>query len=137
MIITTTENINGYNTEVLGIVSGNTVRARHIGRDILAFLKNIIGGELKEYSELLEDARENARHIGADEIVRLEVEKTVEPPVAVYDPVFSPFLYPHPYRYPYIYPLFYGEYRLIGGGTVYTLKTIAIKYREETDQKQK
>lgn len=92
------------------------------------------GGE----AELLEDAREKARQIGADAIVRLEVEKTVQPPVVVYDPVLSPFLYPYPpYRYPYAYPPFYGEYRLIGGGTVYTLKTVAIKYREEADQKKK
>jgi hypothetical protein len=90
------------------------------------------GGE----AELLEDARLKAREIGADAIVRLEVEKSVQPPVMVYDPIFSPFYYPYPfYRHPYVYPPFYGEYRLIGGGTVYTLKALAIKYEREADQK--
>jgi uncharacterized protein YbjQ (UPF0145 family) len=43
-----------------GIVTGSTVRAKHIGRDIMASLKNIIGGELKGYTELLQEAREDA-----------------------------------------------------------------------------
>lgn len=44
----------------LGLVQGNTVRAKHVGRDIMAGLKNIVGGELKGYTELLNDAREEA-----------------------------------------------------------------------------
>jgi len=44
----------------LGMVQGNTVRAKHVGRDILASFKNIIGGELVAYTELLQDAREEA-----------------------------------------------------------------------------
>jgi uncharacterized protein YbjQ (UPF0145 family) len=43
-----------------GLVQGNTVRAKHIGRDIMASLKNIVGGELRGYTELLEDARHEA-----------------------------------------------------------------------------
>ncbi|KCZ71105.1 hypothetical protein ANME2D_03137 [Candidatus Methanoperedens nitroreducens] len=77
MIVTTTENIKGYDTEVLGIVSGNTVRARHIGRDILAFLKNIIGGELKEYSELLADARAEALKRMIQEAEKFEADAVV------------------------------------------------------------
>lgn len=89
------------------------------------------GGE----AELLEAAREKARELGADAVVRLEVDKTVQPPVAVYEPIFSPFYYPYPfYRYPYVYPPFYGEYRLIGGGTVYTLRALAIKYDKEAER---
>lgn len=44
----------------LGLVQGNTVRAKHIGRDFMAGLKNIVGGELKGYTELLEEARNEA-----------------------------------------------------------------------------
>ena len=44
----------------LGLVQGNTVRAKHVGRDIMAGLKNIVGGELRGYTELLNDAREEA-----------------------------------------------------------------------------
>ena len=61
MRITSTPSLEGENiSEYLGIVIGSTVRARHIGTDILATLKNIVGGELKSYSILLEAAREEA-----------------------------------------------------------------------------
>jgi uncharacterized protein YbjQ (UPF0145 family) len=46
--------------QVLGLVQGNTVRAKHVGRDIAAGLKNIVGGELKGYTELLTEARREA-----------------------------------------------------------------------------
>ena len=46
--------------EFYGIVTGNTVRAKHIGRDIMAGLKNVVGGELKGYTELLQDSRTEA-----------------------------------------------------------------------------
>lgn len=86
-------------------------------------------------AELLEDARRTAQALGADAIVRIEVEKTIQPPVAVYDPFYSPFYSRYSlYRYPYLWP-YYGEYRLIGGGTVYTLKALAIKYGTETGKK--
>ena len=61
MIITNMESVPGKTiTEHYGLVSGNTVRAKHIGRDIMAGLKNIVGGELKGYTELLRDARKQA-----------------------------------------------------------------------------
>lgn len=61
MIISTTDNIpNKEVTEIMGIVKGSTVRAKHVGRDIFAGLKSIVGGELKAYTELLNEAREEA-----------------------------------------------------------------------------
>ena len=61
MIIVTTETIANKNiTETLGIARGSTVRARNIGRDIFAGLKNIVGGEISEYTKLLADSREEA-----------------------------------------------------------------------------
>jgi uncharacterized protein YbjQ (UPF0145 family) len=61
MILTTLEMIPGYKIiEHYGIVSGSTVRAKHIGKDFFAGLKNIVGGELKGYTELMEETREQA-----------------------------------------------------------------------------
>ena len=58
MIVVNTETIPGMKiTETKGIVQGNTIRAKHVGRDIAAGLKNIVGGELKGYTELLTEAR--------------------------------------------------------------------------------
>jgi uncharacterized protein YbjQ (UPF0145 family) len=65
--------------EFYGVVSGNTVRAKHIGRDIMAGLKNIVGGELVGYTELLQDSRqeatdrmiEQARSMGANAVVNV------------------------------------------------------------------
>jgi len=80
MIVTTTEFIPGYEIEeVLGVVFGNTVRAKHIGKDILAGLKNIVGGEIEEYTEMLRDARtealnrmvNEAKKLGADAVVNV------------------------------------------------------------------
>ncbi len=66
-------------TEHIGIVSGSTVRAKHIGKDFLAGLKNIFGGELKAYTELLSESREEAinrmkeqaQSLGADAIINV------------------------------------------------------------------
>ena len=63
----------------LGMVQGNTVRAKHVGRDIMASLKNIVGGELKGYTELLQDSRkeatermvEQAESMGANAVVNI------------------------------------------------------------------
>jgi uncharacterized protein YbjQ (UPF0145 family) len=79
LIVTTTEDLQGYEVEILGIVFGNTVRAKHIGKDLFAFLKNIVGGELKGYSEMLSDARKEAMHrmlkeaetLGADAVLNV------------------------------------------------------------------
>ena len=61
MILTNIENIpNTTIVEHFGVVSGNTVRAKNIGRDFMASLKNIFGGELKGYTELLEESRVEA-----------------------------------------------------------------------------
>ena len=61
MLVSTTPSIEGKSIQAYhGIVIGSTVRARHIGTDILATLKNIVGGELKSYSILLTAAREEA-----------------------------------------------------------------------------
>jgi uncharacterized protein YbjQ (UPF0145 family) len=80
MIITTTETIpNKQIVELLGIARGSTVRARHAGRDILAGFKNLVGGEISDYTKLMADAREeailrmkeNAEKLGADAIVNI------------------------------------------------------------------
>ncbi|HJO34017.1 MAG TPA: YbjQ family protein [Anaerolineales bacterium] len=47
-------------TETLGLVKGNTIRARHVGKDILAGLRNLVGGEIKEYTKMLAESREQA-----------------------------------------------------------------------------
>lgn len=61
MIVTTTDAIPGYKIEkVLGLVRGNTIRARNIGRDILAVIKNLVGGEISDYTKMLAEAREQA-----------------------------------------------------------------------------
>jgi uncharacterized protein YbjQ (UPF0145 family) len=61
MIVVTTEQIEGKRvTETLGLVRGSTIRARHMGRDIVAGLRNIVGGEVREYTVMLAQAREEA-----------------------------------------------------------------------------
>lgn len=78
MIISTTFEVGGKKlSEPLGIVQGNTVRARWFGRDIAAGLKNLIGGEIVSYTELMRDSRnqaiermiEEAKKLGADAVV--------------------------------------------------------------------
>ena len=61
MFLVTTEAVEGRQIEqVLGLVRGNTIRARHIGRDMMAGLRNIVGGEIKEYTRMLTQARDEA-----------------------------------------------------------------------------
>ena len=61
MLIVTSDTIPGKRTvKVLGLVRGNTIRARHIGRDILASLRNIAGGEIVEYTKMIAESREQA-----------------------------------------------------------------------------
>jgi len=61
MIISTTETITGKKIKkTLGLVTGNTVRARHFGKDIVAGLRNLVGGEVHEYTKLMAEAREQA-----------------------------------------------------------------------------
>jgi uncharacterized protein YbjQ (UPF0145 family) len=80
VIISNTETIPGRNiTRFFGVVSGSTVRAKHIGRDLMAGLKNIVGGELKGYTELLQESRdaalarmvEQAESLGANAVVNV------------------------------------------------------------------
>ena len=87
--------------------------------------------ESRGFSEaaLLNDARDKARALGADAIVRIAIERVDYPPVAVYDPWFDPF-YWGPYRhgrFP-IFPQPWGPYRVVGGGSEYVLKAMAVKY---------
>ncbi|MFC2077786.1 YbjQ family protein [Candidatus Bipolaricaulota bacterium] len=61
MLLATTEAIEGRRIEVtLGLVRGNTIRARHVGRDIMAGLRTIVGGEIKDYTVMLDQARDQA-----------------------------------------------------------------------------
>ena len=61
VIVTNTETVPGKTiVEFYGMVSGSTVRAKHLGKDILASLKNLVGGELTSYTELLNEARQEA-----------------------------------------------------------------------------
>jgi len=61
IVTTTTESVAGRETvEILGLVRGNTIRARHIGRDIMAGLRTIVGGEIKDYTVMLDQARDQA-----------------------------------------------------------------------------
>jgi uncharacterized protein YbjQ (UPF0145 family) len=78
MLTATTETIAGKEiTDTLGTVRGNTVRARNVGRDILSGLKNLVGGEIGNYTELMTEAREEAmarmiqqaEEMGADAVV--------------------------------------------------------------------
>ena len=86
MIITTTEGVpNQKITKILGVARGSTVRARNIGHDIFAGLKNLVGGELSEYTKLQADSREqaiqrmeeDARQLGADAIVNVRMSTSV------------------------------------------------------------
>jgi len=78
MIIVTTDGVPGRTVkQVLGLVRGNTIRARHVGQDLKAVFRNIIGGEIVEYTKLLGESREqaidrmvaNAEELGANAIL--------------------------------------------------------------------
>ncbi|MBL1215971.1 MAG: hypothetical protein D8M59_00580 [Planctomycetes bacterium] len=80
MIIVNTETIPGFDVvELRGLVQGNTIRAKHVGRDIAAGLKNLVGGELRGYTELLTEARREAmermmsqaQQLGANAIINV------------------------------------------------------------------
>ena len=80
MIVTTTSEVAGKRiARTLGLVRGNTVRARHLGRDIMAALRNVVGGEVPEYTKLLAESREqaidrlveDAESLGADAVVEV------------------------------------------------------------------
>ena len=86
MILTTTEYIPKKEiVEILGVSRGSTVRARNIGRDLFAGIKNIIGGELSEYTKLQAESREQAiqrmvadgERLGADAIINIRISTSV------------------------------------------------------------
>ena len=86
MITTTTETVPGKKiVEILGVARGSTVRARHLGRDIFAGLKNIVGGEIHEYTKLQAQAREqslqrmqdDALKLGADAVVNVRMHTSM------------------------------------------------------------
>lgn len=78
MIVTTTTDVTGHRiVRNLGLVRGNTIRAKHLGKDILAVLRHLVGGEVKEYTKMMGQAREQAidrmieeaRALGANAVV--------------------------------------------------------------------
>lgn len=80
MLLSTTDNIVGKKiVKQLGLAKGNTIRARHIGRDILAILRHIVGGEITDYTKMMAETREqaidrmieDAEKMGANAIVRV------------------------------------------------------------------
>ncbi len=79
MMLTTTENIPGKNYEIIGLVTGNMIQSKNIGKDIGQGLKNIVGGELKTYTTMMNESRsiatkrlvEEAEALGADAVVCL------------------------------------------------------------------
>ena len=80
MLLSTTETIKGKKiVKHLGLVRGNTIRARHLGRDILAGLRNVVGGEIKDYTKMMGESREqaidrmieDAQNLGANAIVEI------------------------------------------------------------------
>ncbi|KRL04289.1 heavy metal-binding domain-containing protein [Liquorilactobacillus oeni] len=82
MLVVTTENIPGKNYEVLGEVFGLTTQSKNIFRNIGAGLKNIVGGEIRDYTKMLEESREvainrlreNAAKLGADAVVMMRFD---------------------------------------------------------------
>ena len=86
MIITTVDYVPGKETgEVLGVARGSTVRARHIGRDLIAVVKNIVGGEIDDYTKLQAESREqalqrmmeDAERMGADAVIGVRITTSV------------------------------------------------------------
>lgn len=80
MLVVNTETIPGYRViKILALVQGNSVRAKHVGRDIAAGLKNLVGGELKGYTELLTETRRHsvermlaqAKELGANAVLNV------------------------------------------------------------------
>lgn len=80
MMLVNTETIPGYEiTDVKGMAKGNVVRAKHIGKDFVASFRNIVGGEVKEYTEMLTESRQRAtermvkeaENLGADAVVNV------------------------------------------------------------------
>jgi len=79
MITSKTENVPGRKTlEILGLVRGNTIRARHLGRDISAALRTIVGGEVDEYTKVIAESREQALDRMLEQAVALGADAVVQ-----------------------------------------------------------
>ena len=86
IIVVTTPGIPGKNVvRTLGLVRGNTIRARHVGKDIMAAMRNLVGGEVTEYAKLLAESREQAldrmveqaEELGANAVIGLQFQTSV------------------------------------------------------------
>ena len=86
MTVVTTPNIPGKNVvRTLGLLRGNTIRARHVGKDIMAAMRNLVGGEVTEYAKLLAESREQAldrmaeqtEELGANAVIGLQFQPSV------------------------------------------------------------
>jgi uncharacterized protein YbjQ (UPF0145 family) len=86
MLVVSSPDIPGKKiVKTLGLVKGNTIRARHIGKDILAVFKNIVGGEIQEYTKLMAESREqaidrmvqDAEQMGANAIISVSTTTSV------------------------------------------------------------
>ncbi len=78
MEITTIDYVPGYEVEkILGIVKGSTIRAKHLGKDIVAGLRHVIGGELKEYTEMINEARDEALSRMIDDAKKLKADAVI------------------------------------------------------------
>lgn len=78
IIVTTSTEIPGKKVaKILGVVRGNTVRARNIGRDIGAGFKNLVGGEIKTYTDMIKDSREEAYNRMVNEAVELKADAII------------------------------------------------------------
>jgi uncharacterized protein YbjQ (UPF0145 family) len=78
MIITPSATIAGQHViQTLGLVRGNTIRARNVGRDILAALKNMVGGEIEEYTKMMAEARDQAVDRMLEDAKRLDADAVI------------------------------------------------------------
>lgn len=77
IIVTTGNEITGKKLKILGVVRGNTVRSRHIGRDIMASFKMLIGGEIKTFTDLISKSRDEAYNRMIDEARKLDADGVI------------------------------------------------------------
>ncbi len=86
MILVTTPEVAGRRTDrVLGLVRGNTIRARHVGHDVMAMMRNVAGGEVREYTKMMAESREQAidrmveeaEALGADAVVAVRFQTSM------------------------------------------------------------
>jgi uncharacterized protein YbjQ (UPF0145 family) len=78
IITTNTDSIPGKKIKkILGVVRGNTIRSRHIGRDIMAGLKQVVGGEIKSYTEMMSQSREEAFNRMINQAVELKADAVI------------------------------------------------------------